>query len=71
METLITILTIDNLNSDNLCDLTINSDTGQHSQFFQCLVEREEKVQRRFADSFQMIKGPLLSKKQLGNQLEV
>ena len=30
-ETLITILTI-----DNLCYLTINCDTGQHSQFLRC-----------------------------------
>ena len=37
-ETLITILTIENLNSDNLCDLTIKSDTGQHSQFLQCFI---------------------------------
>ena len=36
-ETLIT-MTIENLNSDNLCDLTINSDTGQHSQFLRCLI---------------------------------
>ena len=36
-ETLITILTIENLNSDNLCYLTINCDTGQHSQFLRCL----------------------------------
>ena len=33
-ETLITILTIENL--DNLCYLTINCDTGQHSQFLRC-----------------------------------
>ena len=33
-ETLITILTIENLNSDNLCCLTVKSDTGQYSQFF-------------------------------------
>ena len=33
-ETLITILTIENLNSDNLCHLTIKSDTGQHPQFY-------------------------------------
>ena len=33
LETLITILSIQNLNSVNLCDLTIKSDTGQHLQF--------------------------------------
>ena len=32
-ETLITILTIENLNSDNHFYLTINFDTGQHSQY--------------------------------------
>ena len=37
-ETLITILTIENLNSDNHSYLTINCDTGQHSQFLRCLV---------------------------------
>ena len=31
-ETLITILTIENLN-DNICDLTIKCNTGQHSKF--------------------------------------
>ena len=36
-ETLITILTIENLNSDNHSYLTINCDTGQHSQFLRCL----------------------------------
>ena len=36
-ETLITILTIENLNSRNICDLTIKSDTGQNSQYFRCL----------------------------------
>ena len=35
-ETLITILTIDNLNSDKHSYLTINRDTGQHSQFLRC-----------------------------------
>ena len=35
-ETLITILTIENLNSDNHSYLTINCDTGQHSQFLRC-----------------------------------
>ena len=35
-ETLITILTIENLVNDNLCYLTINCDTGQHSQFLRC-----------------------------------
>ena len=37
-ETLITILTIENLNSDNHSYLTINCDTGQHSQFLRCFV---------------------------------
>ena len=37
LETLITILTIENLNSDHLCDLTIKSDAGQHLQFLRCL----------------------------------
>ena len=36
-ETLTTILTIDNLNSDTHSYLTINCDTGQHSQFLRCL----------------------------------
>ena len=35
-ETLSTILTIENLNSDNHSYLTINCDTGQHSQFLRC-----------------------------------
>ena len=35
-ETLITILTIENLNSVNHSYLTINCDTGQHSQFLRC-----------------------------------
>merc|ERR1711888_535425 len=37
-ETLITILTIENLNSVNHSYLTINCDTGQHSQFLRCLL---------------------------------
>ena len=36
LETLITILTIENLNSDHLWDLAIKSDAGQHSQFLGC-----------------------------------
>ena len=36
-ETLITILTIESLNSVNHSYLTINCDTGQHSQFLRCL----------------------------------
>ena len=36
-ETLITILTIENFDSDNHCYLTIDCDTGQHSQFLRCL----------------------------------
>ena len=36
-ETLTTILTIENLNSDNHSYLTINCDTGQHLQFLRCL----------------------------------
>ena len=35
-ETLSTILTIENLNSDNHSYLTINCDTGQHLQFLRC-----------------------------------
>ena len=35
-ETLSTNLTIENLNSDNHSYLTINCDTGQHSQFLRC-----------------------------------
>ena len=31
------ILTIENLNSDNHSYMTINCDTGQHSQFLRCL----------------------------------
>ena len=37
-ETLTTILTIENLNSWQSLFLTINCDTGQHSQFLRCLV---------------------------------
>ena len=37
LETLITILTIENLNSDHLWDLAIKSDAGQHLQFLRCL----------------------------------
>ena len=40
-ETLITILTIENLNSVNQSYLTINCDTGQHSQFLRCLYSGE------------------------------
>ena len=36
-ETLITILTIENLNSVNHSYLTINCDSGQRSQFLRCL----------------------------------
>ena len=39
-ETLITILTIENLNSDIHSYLTINCDTGQHSQFLRCFLCR-------------------------------
>ena len=35
-ETLITILTIENLNSVNHSYLTINCDAGQHPQFLRC-----------------------------------
>ena len=38
-ETLTKILTIENLNSGNHSYLTINCDTGQHSQFLRCLAE--------------------------------
>ena len=38
-ETMITILTIENLTSVNHYYLTINCDTGQHSQFLRCLRE--------------------------------
>ena len=37
-ETLITILTIENLNSWKPFYLTINCDTGQHSQFLRCFL---------------------------------
>ena len=39
IETLIAFLTIENLNSDNYSYLTINWDTGQHSQFLRCLLQ--------------------------------
>ena len=39
-ETLITTLTIENLIHDNLCHLTIKSDTGQHLQILQCFIKR-------------------------------
>ena len=42
-ETLITILTIENLNSVNHSFLTINCDTGQHSQFLRCLKKQDCK----------------------------
>ena len=38
-ETLITILLIENLNSVNHSYLTINCDTGQHSQFLRCFTK--------------------------------
>ena len=38
-ETLSTILTIENMNSDNHSYLAINCDTGQHSQFLRCFVQ--------------------------------
>jgi len=41
-ETLITILTIENLNSDNHSYLTINCDTGQHSQFLRCFQQTRQ-----------------------------
>ena len=37
-ETLITISTIETLKSDNHSYLTVNCDTGQHSQFLRCLI---------------------------------
>ena len=42
-ETLSTILTIENLNSVNHSYLTINCDTGQHSQFLRCFITRDVK----------------------------
>ena len=44
-ETLITILTIENLNSVNHFYLTINCDTGQHSQFLRCFKGRNVKTE--------------------------
>ena len=41
-ETLITILTIENLNSVNHSYQTINCDTGQHSQFLRCFIKGHE-----------------------------
>ena len=49
-ETLSTILTIGNLNSDNYSYLTINCDTGQHSQFLRCFIWWQRKLSR-FAKS--------------------
>ena len=51
-ETLITILTIENLNSDNHSYLTINCDTGQHSQFLRCFtdVDSEESTAMMLID---------------------
>ena len=46
-ETLITIQTIENLNSWNLCYLTIDCDTGQHSQFLRCLTPSLGTYQRK------------------------
>ena len=40
-EKLITILKIENLNSYDHCYLTINCDTGQHSQLLQCLLSKK------------------------------
>ena len=47
-ETLITILTIENLNSVNHCYLTINCDTGQHSQFLWCFKGGNVKTEGGF-----------------------
>ena len=44
-ETSITILTIENLNSINHCYLTINCDTGQHSQFLWCFKSGNVKTE--------------------------
>ena len=44
-ETSITILTIENLNSINHCYLTINCDTGQHSQFLWCFKNGDVKTE--------------------------
>ena len=50
-ETLITILTIENMNSENHSYLIINCDTGQHSQFLRSfanltglLIEKYNKI---------------------------
>ena len=43
-ETLSTILTIENLNSDNHSYMTINCDTGQHSQFLRCFNSSRARV---------------------------
>ena len=44
-ETLSTILTIENLNSDNHSYLTINCDTGQHSQFLRWFSQHDLTAQ--------------------------
>ena len=51
-ETLSTILTIENLNSDNHSYLTINCDTGQHSQFLRCLQNLSEVGNGQIAIDF-------------------
>ena len=43
-ETLITILIIENLNSVNHSYLTINCDTGQHSQFLRCFESYDQQL---------------------------
>ena len=52
LETLITILTIENLNSDHLWDLAIKSDAGQHLQFLQCLYNQPIYLKDKNSDLY-------------------
>ena len=53
-ETLITILTIENLNLVNHSYLTFNCDTGQHSQFLRCFLQKNESESQTELD-FQLL----------------
>ena len=51
-ETLITILTIENLNSVNHSYLTFNCDPGQHSQFLRCFFYRRASLKDKATHPF-------------------
>ena len=58
-ETLSTILTIENLNSVNHFYLTINCDTGQHSQFLRCFKGRNVKREGGFIGRLNIVQKKL------------